>query len=149
MRNLFNETDTTEIINRLRNLKPNSQRLWGKMEIDQMLTHSRKALEMATGENDLPRVFIGKLIGRFFIKSFTNEKPFGKNGPTDKTLKITGQRDFEKEKQKLIETIKKFQTGGENKCSSHPHPFFGKVTPTEWSIGMYKHLDHHFRQFGA
>tara|TARA_R110000868_G_C10892706_1_gene763745 strand:+ start:92 stop:541 length:450 start_codon:yes stop_codon:yes gene_type:complete len=149
MKNLFNETDTSEIINRLGNLKPNSQRFWGKMEVAQMLTHSRKALEMATGENNLPRALIGRLIGRFFIKDFANEKPFGKNGPTDKTLKITDQRDFEREKQKLIETIKKFQNGGENECSRHPHPFFGKVTPTEWSIGMYKHLDHHLRQFGA
>lgn len=144
MKNLFNETNTSEIIIRLRNLKPTSQRIWGNREVAQMLAHSRKTLKMATGENDLPRV----LIGRFFIKSFANEKPFGKNGPTDKTLKITDQRDFEIERQKLIDCIKKFQTGGSIKCTKHPHPFFGKVLPAEWSVGMYKHLDHHLRQFG-
>lgn len=149
MKNLFDKKDTAEIISRLDNLTPSSQRLWGKMEIDQMLAHCRKTLEMATGDKILPRVLIGKLIGRFFVKGFSNEKPFGKNGPTDKTLKIRNRRDFEVEKQKLIEYIEKFQNGGAEKCTKHPHPFFGKVTPTEWSIGMYKHLDHHLRQFGA
>ena len=65
----------------------------------------------------------------------------------------TGQknlpRNFEAEKQKIKDFIQKIQTGGENKCTTHPHPFFGKLTPTPWSIGMHKHLDHHLRQFGA
>ena len=29
------------------------------------------------------------------------------------------------------------------------HPFFGAMTSEEWSVLMYKHLDHHLRQFGA
>ena len=149
MKNLFDKKDTAEIISRLDNLTPSSQRRWGKMEVAQMLAHCRKTLEMATGDKVLPRVLIGKLIGRFFVKEMSNEKPMGKNGPTDKTLKVTDQRDFEVEKRQLIDYIEKFQTGGADKCTKHPHPFFGKVTPTEWSIGMYKHLDHHLRQFGA
>jgi len=149
MKNLFDKKDADEILRRLDNLGPSSQRLWGKMEVGQMLAHCRKTLEMAAGDKILPRVLIGKLIGRFFVKSFSNEKPLGKNGPTDKTLKITDSRNFEVEKQKLVEYIEKFQTGGEDKCTRHPHPFFGKLTPTEWSIGMYKHLDHHLRQFGV
>lgn len=48
-----------------------------------------------------------------------------------------------------MELITKFSLGGETKVSSHPHPFFGKLTPMEWSVGMYKHLDHHFQQFGV
>ena len=149
MKNLFDKRYTGEIIRRLDNLTQSSQRLWGKMEVAQMLAHCRKTLEMATGDKILPRVFIGKLIGRFFVKEFSNEKPFGKNGPTDKTLKIANRRDFEIEKRKLIEYIEKFQIGGEGKCTTHPHPFFGKVTPRESSIGMYKHLDDHLRQFGV
>ncbi len=113
-----------------------------------MLAHCSKALEMATGEKNLPRVFIGRILGGLFKKNFSNEKPFNKNGPTDKTFKITGQRNFEIEQQKVKDFIQKFQTGGEGKCTTYPHPFFGKLTPTEWSIGMYKHLDHHLRQFG-
>ena len=32
---------------------------------------------------------------------------------------------------------------------SHPHTFFGSLTADEWSLLMYKHLDHHLTQFSA
>ncbi len=125
MSDLFDKNDATEIISRLDNLTSSSQRLLGRMEVAKMLAHCRKTLEMATGDRILPRVLIGKLIGRFFVKEMSSEKPMRKNGPTDKTLKITDQRDFEVEKRKLIVYIEKFQTGGKAKCTKHAHPFFG------------------------
>ena len=69
--------------------------------------------------------------------------------PTDNSFLVVDQRNFEKEKARLIELVTQFSTGGEAKCTTHPHPFFGKVTPHEWGAGMYKHLDHHLRQFGV
>jgi transposase InsO family protein len=50
---------------------------------------------------------------------------------------------------RLKDCVREFHQGGEAKCTRHPHPFFGNLTPQEWSRGMYKHLDHHLRQFGA
>lgn len=41
--------------------------------------------------------------------------------------------------------VRQFHEGGEAKCTRHPHPFFGALTPAQWSRGMYKHLDHHLR----
>ena len=29
------------------------------------------------------------------------------------------------------------------------HPAFGKMTPKDWDVLMYRHLDHHLRQFSA
>ena len=43
----------------------------------------------------------------------------------------------------------RFVNGGPRVCTTHPHPFFGRLTPAEWAIQQYKHLDHHLRQFGA
>jgi len=34
-------------------------------------------------------------------------------------------------------------------CTAHPHSFFGRLKPEEWATLMYKHLDHHLRQFGV
>ena len=48
-----------------------------------------------------------------------------------------------------VAQMREFHQGGEAKCTRHPHPFFGALTPAEWSRGMYKHLDHHLRQFGV
>ena len=70
-------------------------------------------------------------MGGIFKKTYSSEKPFAKNSPTDSHFKITDQRNFETEKQKIKDFIQKFQTGAENKCTTHPHPFFGKLTPTQ------------------
>jgi hypothetical protein len=149
MKNLFTKNDVTDILQRIDSLQPNSQNNWGKMNVSQMLAHCVATLEVATGQKNLKRTFMGKLLGGLFKSLFTNEKPTGKNSPTDKYFKITDQRNFETEKQRLKNFIQQFYDGGASKCTTHPHSFFGKVTPEEWSIGMYKHLDHHLRQFGV
>ncbi len=35
MNNLFNQSDTTQILERIEKLTPDSQRLWGKMNVAQ------------------------------------------------------------------------------------------------------------------
>jgi hypothetical protein len=149
MPSLFEPTTAASIANRINTLTPASQALWGKMNVAQMLAHCEIGLQTATGEKKLPRIFIGRLLSPFFKSFFFNEKPFSKNSPTDKAFVFTDERDFEAEKKKLLLTLDRFVKGGEANCTSHPHSFFGKLTPAQWGIGLYKHLDHHLRQFGA
>lgn len=101
------------------------------------------------GEFLSPRYWLGKVIGRFVNRIFYNDKPAPHNMSTIPTIRIADERDFETEKEKLKQMIVVFQRNGPEKCSSHPHPFFGKFTPEQWGIGVYKHLDHHLRQFGV
>lgn len=49
----------------------------------------------------------------------------------------------------LIIHLNKFHKNGPETCISHPHPFFGKLTSEQWGKGIYKHLDHHLKQFGV
>ncbi len=149
MNNLLNASDVQSILKRLDHLTPESQRLWGKMTVDQMLAHCTAALQVANGEARPPRMFIGRILGAAFKKNFFNEKPFPKSSPTDKTFIISDRREFVKEKQLLAGQIQKFFDGGEAGVTQYPHSFFGRLTPTQWSIGMWKHLDHHLRQFGV
>lgn len=149
MKNLFQPTVLAEIKERINKLQPTSNRSWGKMEVAQMLAHCSASLEVAVGEKHPPRMLIGRILGPFFKSSLTNEKPFKKGAPTDPSFLIIDQRNFEKEKSRLLELINKFSEGGPEKATTYPHSFFGKLTPTEWSTGMYKHLDHHLRQFGV
>jgi hypothetical protein len=53
------------------------------------------------------------------------------------------------ERKHLNALIDRFAKGGPKGCTTHPHFFFGLMTPDAWTILMYKHLDHHLRQFGA
>ena len=149
MRNLFEQGTVEEVISRIDSLQPASVRQWGKMDVAQMMAHCSITMDIASGKLNLPRIFIGRLIAPFFKSIYTNEKPFGKNGPTGKELVVADQRDFAHEQEQLKMKVRQFYEGGEAKCTRHPHPFFGALTPEEWSRGMYKHLDHHLRQFGA
>jgi Protein of unknown function (DUF1569) len=149
MKNLFEQDTADEVMSRIDNLQPASLRQWGKMDVAQMLAHCSSTMDMASGTLNPPRAFIGKLIGPFFKSMLTNEKPLGKNSPTDPQLVVADQRDFAREQEQLKLKLRQFYEGGESRCTRHPHPFFGPLTPAAWSRGMYKHLDHHLRQFGA
>lgn len=149
MKNLLERETTDEVTSRLDKLQPATERQWGKMDVAQMMAHCSKTLDMANGRLNPPRIFIGRIIGPFFRSMLTNDKPFSKNGPTDKQLIVADSRDFVREKEQLKAKVREFCEGGEAKCTRHPHPFFGPCTPEEWSRGMYKHLDHHLRQFGV
>ena len=149
MKNLFEPEAVDEVISRIDALQPAAQRQWGKMDVAQMMAHCSGALDMACGRLVLPRIFIGRFIGPLVKPIYTNEKPFSRNSPTDKKLVVSDQRDFLGERERLKLSVRQFHEGGEAKCTQHPHPFFGALTPQDWSRGMYKHLDHHLRQFGA
>lgn len=149
MNNLFNQSDVSQILARIEKLTPDSQRQWGKMNVAQMLAHSNMSLETAMGANKIPRVFIGRIIAPFLLKTVLSEQPFRKNSPTDKSYLFPADVNFEKGKSKTIASVKKFSEDGPEKCTTHPHPFFGKLTPEQWAIFEWKHLDHHLRQFGV
>ena len=147
MKSLFEPTTSAEVIARVQMVSGSSPKQWGKMDVDQMLTHCCRALEMAMGIINPRRIFIGRIIGPIFRKKYSDDKPFDRHSPTSDELKITGRIDVEAEKKRLIDLVSKFSAGGEAIATKHPHPFFGPLTPREWGIGMYKHIDHHLRQF--
>jgi hypothetical protein len=149
MKNLFETKAVDEVIARIDSLQPSAQRQWGKMDVAQMMAHCSAALDMASGKLNLPRVWFGWILGPLVKPIYTNEKPFSQNNPTDKKLVIGDARDFSREQELLKKCVREFHAGGEEKCTRHPHPFFGALTPPQWARGMYKHLDHHLRQFGA
>jgi hypothetical protein len=149
MKTLFQKEAVDEIVNRINKLSANTQRQWGKMNVDQMLAHCSVGMQTATGEKILQSGLFLRLIGPLFKSQTTNNKLFRKDSPTNPGFIIDSTEGFEKEKQTLIGLINKFHQGGEANCTANTHAFFGKLTSTEWSSLMYKHLDHHLRQFGV
>ena len=150
MKNLFEAAASDEVKQRIAQLRPDSERLWGKMNSAQALAHCSAAFEMATGKVFPHRILIGRLLGRLAKKSMiVNETPMRRNSMTEKSCLITDERNFMAERQRLLSSIDRFSAGGPQVCTKHPHFFFGPLTPVEWSALMYQHLDHHLRQFQA
>jgi hypothetical protein len=149
-RNLFQAERVEEIRKRLGELRPDSARQWGKMNPAQMLAHCSAGLAMAAGQIRPPRALIGRIIGPSIKRvAIRDNEPMRRNSPTAKELVTTGNMDFETERKRLSSLLDRFAANGPSGCTDHPHAFFGPLTPDEWSILMYKHLDHHLRQFGA
>ncbi len=146
-KNLFEVSAVNEILERLNNLTNQSPRQWGKMNVSQMLAHCSNSLEMALGLINPPPTFFSWTIGPLLKFIYTNNSPFKKGSPTDSALIIVDERDFMLERERLKNIISQFHNGGPNKVTTHPHPFFGHLNPDQWSRGMYKHLDHHLKQF--
>ncbi len=150
MKNLFEPATIAEVKQRVAQLKPDSQRQWGTMNVAQAVAHCAASLEWAVGDTLPPRMFIGQIIGRI-VKPMVlrDNKPMRRNSPTAQTLIVADQRDLRAEQQRLSHLIDRFAAGGPQCCTTHPHSFFGRLTPQEWAVLMYKHLDHHLRQFEA
>ena len=148
MKNLFEPGAVQEVMTRIEQLKPSSQRGWGKMDVAQMMAHCSAAMETASGKFVAKRTLIGRILGPHFRHVLTDNSPFPRNSPTAKELKV-GTCDFSREHERQKHCVRKFHEGGESGCTKQRHPFFGNITPLEWSTGMYKHLDHHLKQFGV
>jgi hypothetical protein len=149
MKSLYQPDLVQQVKERLGRLKPDSARQWGKMTPAQAVAHCAISLEMAVGENKPPRVFAGRIIGRFIKPLALKEnKPLQKNSPTAPSLVVKDDRDLNKERARLNALIERFAVD-RSRCTDHPHAFFGNMTPDEWSVLMYKHLDHHLTQFGV
>ncbi len=147
---MFDTATVDEVKGRLARLRPDSPRLWGRMNPAQTMAHCAVGVEMATGHCKPPRMLVGRLIGGAIKRlALGNEAPMRKNSPTAPSLVVLDEREFEAERTRLVGLIDRFAAGGPAGCTTHPHVFFGKLTPKEWSELMYKHLDHHLRQFGG
>jgi Protein of unknown function (DUF1569). len=150
MKNLYEPATLAEVKERLRRLRPDGVRQWGTMNAAQAVAHCAGGLEMALGDRTPPRVPIGRLLG-WMIKPLAlgNDKPMRQNTPTVPEIVVTDERDLAVERQRLDQLIDRFVAASPSGLTTHPHSFFGRLTPEEWAVLMYKHLDHHLRQFGV
>ncbi|MEO6405952.1 MAG: DUF1569 domain-containing protein [Ferruginibacter sp.] len=149
MQSLYDVSTYNLIKERINKLAPQSEAQWGKMDVAQMLTHCQRIFGVPLSEKKLPRMLMGLLIGWAFKSKLYNEVPWKKNLPTAPSFRITDSREFENEKQILLELVEKFYTAGPTGISKYPHPLFGSLTPEQWGQSMYKHIDHHLQQFGV
>ena len=150
MKTLFEPATANEIRERIGRLCATSQRQWGKMTAPQAMAHCSAGMEWAVGDRVEPRMFLGRILGPL-VKSqvLKDEKPMGRNAPTAKSLVVKDDRDLGKECARLSALVERFSTAGPQGCTKNPHMFFGRMTPEEWAQLMYKHVDHHLRQFGV
>jgi hypothetical protein len=148
MKSLLDKSTREELISRINSLSEKNKALWGKMNVYQMIKHCTLAEDMMSGKTKIKRVFIGRLLGPMFLKKYLkDERHFDKNSPTSSLLvPIEASGDIEKAKQEWINKIQQYENYSD---ADIIHPFFGRMTKDQIGKFVYKHADHHLRQFGA
>jgi hypothetical protein len=146
MKSVFAKESRDELINRINLLNENSTAQWGKMNVSQMIKHCTQWDEMALGKRIYKQSFIGKLFGKMALKDMVKDEPIKRNLPTVPSFKIKENGNVEEEKSKLINSINEYASfSNENFI----HPFFGRMTKENTGIMIYKHVDHHLKQFNC
>lgn len=146
MKSIWQISSRQEIEHRLDNLTANSQARWGKFTAPQMVCHLIEALRMGLGDLKVPSR--NTPFKRFPLKQFIiYVAPFPKGAPTAPQLLAREPQEWNGEVTQLKELLRRF-AGGSFK-SFPEHPAFGKLSRRAWGTLVYKHMDHHLRQFGV
>lgn len=148
MKSIFDPSTRSELATRINTLHSTNKAQWGTMDVFQMVKHCSMCEDMIHGKIKIKRVFIGRLIGPMILKKELKEgKPFSKNSPTSPILKTNSHSgDLEQQKKEWLDRIDQYAAFNNLRFI---HPFFGPMTREQIGVFVYKHADHHLRQFGA
>ena len=88
----------------------------------------------------------GRFFGRSSMKKLlSDERPLERNAPASPLLIVSEEiENLEEQKQKWISLVKEYQS---YHIEQFVHPYFGKMTRQQLGQFIYKHSDHHLRQF--
>lgn len=147
---VFIKEVSDNIIERINKLTNSTPEQWGKMSVAQMLAHCNVTYEMAHDDiHPKPNFFMKFILKSFVKRTVTNEVPYKQNSQTAPAFIIKTDKDFNIEKNRLIQYIQKTQQLGEANFNGKESHSFGVLNATEWNNMFYKHLDHHLGQFGV
>lgn len=149
MKTIFDKGTRDEVIHRIDALTENSKPHWGKMTVQQMTRHCALCEEYYYGNVNVKRSFLGRLFGKMAIKAILRDEnsSFKKNAPTPLQFRVkTDVGNLEAEKEKWKKLIGNYSTFNKEELT---HWFFGKMTKNQLGQFIYKHCDHHLKQFGV
>ena len=147
---IYEQKTVEALAQRIGKLSKLSSAIWGKMKVAQMLAHCCIPYEQIFGERNDRISGIMKFLMRYvFKKSMVNEVPYKQSLPTAPFFIMADDKDFEKEKKRLLNYINKCQQLGADGLVKQKHQALGMLKALEWNNLLYKHLDHHLRQFGV
>jgi hypothetical protein len=149
---ILNYSVTSNLLDRLQRLRPETRALWGKMNAHQMVCHLNDAFGLAMGAKTASEdiTFFDRMLIRWVALHTPLTWPRGV--PTrpemDQLAGGTWPTEFALDSDALAAAIQRF--GRQPRAFQFSrHPTFGDLTEWEWMRWGYLHADHHFRQFGV
>lgn len=150
LHSLWVERDRVELLGRFDRLRPDTSAQWGRMNAPQMLAHVGDSMRMAIGavkveSRRTPLRFTP--IKQLLIYALPSPP---RNLPTPPELRKTPPGAWSEDLRDAKELVRRAVVRYHQPGSKWPdHPQLGKLSPRAWGVLIYKHLDHHLRQFSA
>ena len=152
MKTLARAADKIELLRRLRDVRPDSTRRWGRMSAPQMVCHLGDALLMALGRKEVSDVpgILNRTVVKWVALYAPLRWPPGIVTRPEIDQEVTGTRpcDFTTDVKEVAAFVA-LMTAPKTDFAWPSHPIFGKMTESDWLRWGYLHMDHHLRQFGA
>jgi len=148
MASIWEEETRNELLNRLDRLTADAPARWGKFNCPAMLAHVNDALRMPLREVTAP---MKNLPIRFSpLKQLViYYLPFPKGVPTSPVLLARcDEAVFQDEVQAFAQILDRLARRS-RETSWPKHPAFGTMSRRGWGVLGYRHVDHHFTQFGV
>ena len=152
MKSLSRPTDRDELLRRLRALRPDSPRQWGRMTAHQMVCHLTDAFLMDTDRK--PVSHASGLRQRTIVKWIALYAPF--RWPAGLQTRPEVDQDFGGTKPTAfaadlaaLEALVEVVASDPGFFTGRRHPIFGGLSRAAWMRWGYLHMDHHLRQFGV
>lgn len=152
MNSLAHDSCCAELVRRLRTLRPDSPRRWGRMSSPQMVSHLSDSFRMMTGEKTvsesrerIPRAAL-KLIALYAPMRWPPE--IHTRPELDQLVDGRSPGEFAADLAEVEAFILQLpQQPASQRWPSHP--MFGSMSRRDWMRWGYLHVDHHLRQFGV
>ncbi len=146
MPTIRNPEDLSSLQSRFTRLTPASPAAWGKFTAPAMICHRGDSLRVALGEVQSPFVgtWLTRTIGKWLVIN-TPVRPPREKIETAPEMLLTAPASWPADQDRsreLLERASVMTTGS-------VHPGFGRLTPDQWGRLIWKHWDHHLRQFGV
>ena len=151
MKTMARAQDKEEIVRRLRTIRADSGRRWGRMSAHQMICHLSDSFLAVTGQRDVSPA--SGLLQSTLIKWIALYAPlkWPRGVPTrpevDQEVGGTKPSHFAADVTQLEMLVELITT--RKGCFGPTHPIFGNMSNTDWMRWAYLHMDHHLRQFGC
>ena len=137
---------------RVRQLRPDSARQWGRMTPHQAVCHLTDCFKLALNERQTAAVGGPmKRVVKFIALQVPLAWPRGRLQTipeVEQGIGGTTPTEFDQDREELLRQLARF-------CSAEAaqycptHPVFGTMTARHWRRWAYLHTDHHLRQFGT
>jgi hypothetical protein len=152
LKTLARQSDKDELVARLRGLRPDSVRRWGRMSAHQAVCHASDCLRMAMGQRPVSPstdLFQRTVVKWVALYSPLRWPPGIQTRPEiDQQGGGTRPVDFAADVAELEALLERMRAPA-TRLDRSLHPMFGRMSNTDWLRWGYLHTDHHLRQFGA